>query len=167
MSKFLTHLKAVRRVAVSQNRSYAMVSATRNVFLHGIGQNIARARINAGPERTLRRGIAPHGVLRPGERRLLLRRHADRLGAYFPRQQSLALFSPARGSALHPAARPHSALVGLRTRRRQRSFSGDPAGALAAVVRINLRGVRRCEMRLGSGGDSHPDQVSPQGDHAS
>ena len=42
-------------------------------------------------------------------------------------------------------------------RRRQRSFSGDPAGELAAVVRINLRGFRRCEMRLGSGGDSHSD----------
>ena len=68
---------------------------------------------------------------------------------------------------MHPAARPHPALVGLRTGRRQRSFSGDPAGALAAVVRIDLRGVRRGEMRLGRGGDSHPDQISPQGDHPS
>ena len=41
--------------------------------------------------------------------------------------------------------------------RRQRSFSGDPAVALAAVVRINVRGFRRCEMRLGSGRDSHAD----------
>ena len=49
------------------------------------------------PCRTLRGGVAPHGVQRPRERRLLLRRHADRLGALLPRQQSLALFSPARG----------------------------------------------------------------------
>ena len=33
-------------------------------------------------------------MLRPGERHLLLRRHADRLGANLPREQSLALFPP-------------------------------------------------------------------------
>ncbi len=82
----------------------------------------------------------------------------------FPRQQSLTLLSAARSSAVRPAARPDPALGGLRTRRRQRSFSGDAAGGLAAGVRVDLRGVRRREVRLGGGGDSHPDYVSAQSD---
>ena len=109
--------------------------------------------------RTVGSVLAEHGVLLP--------RDADRLGADVSRQQSLTVLPAARGAAVHPAARPHSALVGLRTRCHQRAFSGDPAGALAAVVRIDLRGVRRGEMRLGRGGDSLSDDVSADGDHAS
>ena len=41
----------------------------------------------------LRRGIVPHGVLRPGEHGQLLRRHADRLGADFP-DSKVSLFFP-------------------------------------------------------------------------
>ena len=137
-----------------------MVSAARN---ESRPRGLGRCR-NRG---TLRRGIAPHGGVRPRERRLLLRRHADRVGPSLPRQQSLTVFPAARGAALHPAARPHPALVGLRARRGRRSFSGDPAGGLAAVVHVDRRGVRRCQVRRGSGGDSPSDHVSPQGDHAS
>ena len=116
---------------------------------------------------TLRRGTAPHGGQRPAEHGVLLPRDADRLGADVSRQQSLTVLPAARGSAVQPAARSHPALVGLRTRCHQRAFSGDPAGALAAAVRIDLRGVRRGEMRLGRGGDSLSDHVSADGDHPS
>ena len=85
----------------------------------------------------------------------------------FPRQQSLTLLSPARRPRFHSAIRSHSAVVGLYSRGRERSFSGYPAGALADRVRIELRGFRRCPECRDSGGDSHSDQVSPQGDHAS
>jgi hypothetical protein len=56
-------------------------------------------------------GISPHVVLCPRQRRLLLCRDAGRLGPSLPRQQSLSLFSPARGSSFYSSARPHSALV--------------------------------------------------------
>src|SRR6476620_3809295 len=180
---FLPHFKAVGLVALCLRTGRTLWFGRPALFFwwhregnHGTGRyeawTVAESRTRGSDKRrtrgTLRRGMAPHGVLRPGEHRQLLRRHADRLVADFPRQQSLTVFPPAGGSALHPAARPHWALVGLRAGRRQRSFSGgDPAGALAAVVRIELRGFRRCEMRLGSGRDSHSDQISPRRDHAS
>ena len=86
------------------------------------------------------------------QHRLLLRRHAGRLGALFPRQQGLPLLPAARSPAVHSPARPHAALVGLRARRRERPFPGDPAGGLAAGVRADLRGVRRRQVRRGGGG---------------
>jgi len=81
-------------------------------------------------------GISPHVVLCPRQRRLGLCRDAGRLGPSLPRQQSLSLFSPARGSSFYSSARPHSALVGLRTRRRERPFSRYPTGALAALYAL-------------------------------
>jgi integral membrane sensor domain MASE1 len=47
------------------------------------------------------------------------------------------------------------------------AFPGDASGALAAGVRVDGRGVRCREMRVGSGGDSPADRVSPDRDHAS
>jgi hypothetical protein len=53
----------------------------------------------------------------------------------FP-DSKVSLFSPARGSSFYSSARPHSALVGLRTRRRERPFSRYPTGALAALYAL-------------------------------
>ena len=183
MIRFLPHLKAVRRVSLCLRTGLTLWFRRPAMFWGGTGKENGTELIDAQREQLLNRELAarinagPEGRSAGASLRTVCYVLASTVCYYvatqiawaltFPRQQSLTLFSPARGSALHPAARPHSALVGLRTRRRQRSFSGDPAGALAAVVRIDLRGVRRCEMRLGSGGDSHSDQVSPQGDHAS
>ena len=84
----------------------------------------------------------------------------------FP-DSKVSFLSPARGTSIHPAARPHPPLVGLRTRRRGCPFPGHPAGALAAVVRVTLRGVRRRQERRGGGRGSPPHQIPPQDGHAS
>ena len=170
----LSHFQAVQRRSMRLSpwcRRPAIVHGRRNRTDGCPGRTGAQSRPCGSharrPRRTLRRGTAPHGGQRPAEHGVLLPRDADRLGADVSRQQGLTVLPAARGSAVHPAARPHSALVGLRTRCHQRAFSGDPAGALAAVVRIDLRGVRRGQMRRGRGRDSLADHVSGDGDHAS
>ena len=87
-------------VGVSQNSSCVKISTNPQCFCvtgkengHGTDRCSARtaaeSRTRGSDKRrtswTLRRGIAPHGVLRSGEHHRLLCRHADRLGADFPR----------------------------------------------------------------------------------
>ena len=109
--------------------------------------------------RTLDRGIAPHGGLRPGECRCYYVATRIAWGLTFPRQQSLPLFPP------------HAVLVCILlivpTRHwwayvfaaALRPLPGDAAGELAAAVRVDLRGFRRGADCRDSGGDSRADQV--------
>ena len=116
---------------------------------------------------TLRRGIAPYGVVCPRDRRLLLRRHAGRLGAFvsptakshssFPRTPSSFPFCSSfpLGSGGPILSRPR-ALIFWRPSRR----TGRPCTHCTARFSTlsRMSGQRR---------DSPSDQVSPQGHHAS
>ena len=128
-----------------------MVSATRNVF------ELATAWIGSGPEgrssgpllRTVCY-VAASTVLYYVATQIAwsLTFPDSKVSLFFPPQAVLLcilLLVPARHWWAYVLGAVSAAL------------SRDPAGALAAVVRIDLRGFRRGEMRVGSGGDSASD----------
>ena len=126
------------------------------------------ARISAGPEGRSAGASLRTVLLRPRDRRLLLRRHADRLGANVPRQQSLTLFSPARGSAsAFCCSSPLGTGGPIRLAAASAHFLATQQAGWPPLYALTAEGFDAVEMRLGSGGDSHSDQVSPRGDHAS
>ena len=114
-----------------------MVSATGNV------REVAAPRINAGPERrSVEATLRTVGYVLAGT-----------VCYYVATRIAWALcFPDSKVSLFFP---PHAVLVCILllvptrhwwayvSRCRQRSFPGDPAGGLAAVVRAELRGVRR------------------------